>query len=155
MHLVCQNILLFFSCLRIAAVTSIDSVNTVGDAASSFGMYARCGAWLMHALPLIFPVRFSFRNSSNDSVFIVSSLLSFVASITVHVSITCSCVSLSMAACCPFAPNFLRPGFKLFGSSGIPRLSSLPLSSLAGWSPLQVLCHQFLASSVKQNNLGN
>ena len=77
-------------------------------------MYARWGAPFMHALPLISPVHFSFRKSSEDSALILCSLDNFSASIGVHVSMMCSCVISLRAAFSPFAPNFRRPGFELY-----------------------------------------
>jgi hypothetical protein len=69
-----------------AEVMNIDSVETVHNNASSFGIYALCGAPFMQALPLIFPYYFSLKNSSDKSAFVLSSLVSLVGSITVHVS---------------------------------------------------------------------
>ena len=93
---------------------NVDSVDTVGDAASSLGMYARCGAPSMHAQPLTSPVRFSLRNRSDESERIHCSLDSLLTSSGVQVSIMWSCVSSFTATVTPLAPNFLKPGFKLY-----------------------------------------
>ena len=93
---------------------NINSVETVGDAASSLGIYALCGAPFTQALPLIFPHCFSLRNSSDESAFVQSSLASLVGSITVYVSITWSWVNSEIAAVAPCSPNFLRPGLRLY-----------------------------------------
>ena len=76
-----------FSAAAIVAVMNVDSVDTVGDAASSLEMYARCGAPFMHARPLTSPVLFSLRNMSDESARICCSLDSLLASSSVQVSI--------------------------------------------------------------------
>ena len=95
-------------------VMNVDLVDTVGDAASSLGMYVRCGTPFMHARPLTSPVLFSLRNMSDESACIYCSLDSLLTSSGVQVSIMWSCVSSLTAAVAPLAPNFLRPGFKLY-----------------------------------------
>ena len=47
---------------------------TIGDASSSFLMAAHCGLPFMHALPLIYPLVFSFSNISDCSASLFFSL---------------------------------------------------------------------------------
>ena len=68
----------------------------------------------MHALPLISPVRFSLRKSSEDSALILCSCDSLPASIGVHVSMMWSCVISFNVAFSPRVPNLCKPGFKLY-----------------------------------------
>ena len=68
----------------------------------------------MHALPLISPVRFSLRKSSEDSALILCLRDSLPASIGVHVSMMWSCVISFNAAFSPCVPNLRKPGFKLY-----------------------------------------
>ncbi len=102
-----------FSLAAIADMMNTDLVDTAGYAASSLGIYVCCGSPLMHALPLILLVCFSFKNKSKDKEFTQSTHVSLVGSIVVQVSITCSCINSSIAAGAPLVPNFLKPGFKL------------------------------------------
>ena len=105
---------------------NLDSVDTVGDATSSFGMYARWGAPFIHALPLISPVHFSFRKSSEESALILCFLDSLPASIGVHVSMMWSWVISLSAAFSPCVPNLCKPGFKLYW---VRRFATTPSSS--------------------------
>ncbi len=77
-------------------------------------MYARCSAPLMQAHPLILPHRFSFKNSSDDSAFALSSLVSCPGSITAQVSMICNCVNSDTAAFVPCSQNLCSPGLRLY-----------------------------------------
>jgi hypothetical protein len=67
-----------------------DSAKMVGDAASSLGMYALCGAPVMHAYLLIFLHLYSFRNSRDNRALALSSFVNFSGFMTIQVSIICS-----------------------------------------------------------------
>ncbi len=81
---------------------------------STFGIYACYGALLMHVLPFILPVCFSFKNKSKDNAFTWSSWVSLPGSIAVQVSIRCNHINLSIAAVALLSPNFLKHSIKLY-----------------------------------------
>ena len=92
----------------------VDLFATVGDVASSFWMYALCGAPFTRALPFTFPFCFSLRNMREDSALVFSILDNLQGSSGINVSTTCSCVSLFLAASTPGCPKRLRPALRLY-----------------------------------------
>ena len=73
------------SCASMDDVIKILSVATVGDAASYFSNFPRFPRPSAHALPLILPSNFSFRNINHVIASLFSSFLKFEPSTGVNV----------------------------------------------------------------------
>ena len=91
---------------------TIESVATMGEAASYFDIYSLCKLPSMQCQLFYFPSHFYLKNISDNKALTFSNLESFVETLGRQVSMTCSCVNLVIAASSAHAPNLCMPALK-------------------------------------------
>ena len=102
----------YFAC--VAAVVKMDSVISIGDAASIFSVYYLCFCPLAHAQAFMEPSLFRVKYMREFIAFCFSSYVNLFALTGSNVSMSCSCWSFFVTAFSPCYPYSFSPLFKLY-----------------------------------------
>ena len=139
-----------FSFASMPAVSSIESVMTVGLAASSELIHLRCLLPFAQCLALMRPSFFSTRKISDSSAFAFSVGVIVATSIGCQQDRSCNCFISPLAASKPFCLNFFSPLFRLCVTRKFLCLS-FPVILCASRLNLSltacIICTQYLATS--------